>query len=417
MDIDQGVPPLMEQPAPPAGSSAAKPHRWLNWKVTGAFLATGFVAMFFLVSPRGKSEVESTASSTATVAVVKVGREDLAREVNVDAELRPYQDIDVRAKVAGFVQSITVDVGDRVQEGQLLAILEIPELKEEIDHAEAVEKRSEEEVKRARAAHAEVHLGYERLAAAAKAQPNLIAQQDIDTGAAKDQTAEYALSAAEQEVRVAHSDVMKLKAKLDYSRITAPFAGVIAKRYADQGDFIQGGTSPSTQAMPLVHLVQVDKLRLVIPVSVSDVPEIQVGYPVEVHVGATGKTLSLPVSRFSREMDTATRKMHTELEVPNADLSLIPGMYASVVFQFDRRAKALTIPVEAISQAVHPTAYVVNQKGEIEERQLSLGLETPEKREVLSGLNENELVMIGNRSQVKPGQKVQPRPAEIAALK
>jgi RND family efflux transporter MFP subunit len=348
------------------------------------------------------------------VAVSKVTREDLAEELVCNAELRPYQEIDLHAKVAGYLENISVDIGDRVQAGQLLATIEVPELADDIQRAKAALARNEQEVARAQAGYEEAHQVYTRLAAVDKAQPNLIAQQELDAAVEKDRASASALAATKAEVDVSRAEIAKLQTMLKYTHIVAPFSGVITRRYADPGALIQAGISSSTQALPLVRLSQNNRLRLDIPVSVSYVSRINIGDPVEIRVVSCAKSLTGIIARSTRKVDTTTRTMDVEVDVPNDDLKLIPGMYASVSVRIDHRDKALAVPVEAVSRQTTATVFVVNKNNKIEERVVSLGLETPQKLEVLSGLDENELVMIGNRTQVKPGQLVEPKPIEQA---
>jgi RND family efflux transporter MFP subunit len=383
----------------------------LHWRVAWVvLLALIFIPVWRGITTHAKPQKAGVPSRPPQpVAVAKVTREDLSQELVCDGELRPYQEIDLHAKVAGFLQSITVDIGDRVEAGQLLATIEIPELRDDIIAAEARHKSSEQEVARAQAAYEEAHLVFTRLSAVDKAQPNLVAQQELDAARAKDLTTASALAAAKAQVDVAHAEINKLETMFKYSRITAPFAGVITRRYADPGALIQAGTSSSTQALPLVRLSQNDRLRLDIPVSVTYVSRIQRGDPVEIRVDSLKTKLTGTIARSTRKIETATRTMEVEVDVPNADLSLIPGMYASVVLRLEHRANALVIPVEAVSRQKSCTVLVVNQNGHIEERTIGVGLETPRKVEVLSGLKENDLVMIGSRTQIKPGQLVQPK--------
>jgi len=183
--------------------------------------------------------------------------------------LRPYQEIELHAKVSGFVQNITVDVGDHVKEGQLIAELELPEVEHDLDHALASQRHAAQQIRRAQAAWDDAHLTLDRMASVEKAQPNLIAQQDIDTATAKERGAEADLAAAREQESAAAAEVNKLKTMLQYARITSPFEGVVTKRYADKGALIQAGTSSSTQAMPLIRLSQNNSLRLVFPVWLS----------------------------------------------------------------------------------------------------------------------------------------------------
>lgn len=389
---------------------------FLNWKtlVPAAIVAAG---LGFWSSSRGNAHATPAPDSDmVTVAVARVIRQDLAKNQNFEAEFRPYQEIDLHAKVAGFVKSINVDIGDRVKEGDLLATLEIPELVEDLEKATALLHRDEEEIKRAAAAHNEAHGVFTRISSVNQTKPNLIAQQDLDGAQAKDQTTEAALAAARQEVQVAQAEVKKLKAIADYCKITAPFSGVITKRFADEGALVQGGVTPSASAMPLVRLSQIDTLRLVFPVSVSYVAHVQLGDSVGVRIPGMDKNITGKICRFTRKVDTATRTMDAEVDLPNPDLSLIPGVYAAVDFKLDRREKVLTIPTEAISRQKSNTVFVLNPAGEIEERAVTLGLETPNRLEVVEGLQENDLVMLGSRSQVKPGQKVQPKLMEMGSL-
>jgi RND family efflux transporter MFP subunit len=336
------------------------------------------------------------------VAVAVVTREDLFKEITIQAEFRPYQEIDLHAKVAGFLQKINVDIGDYVKAGDLIGVLEVPELDDDLARAMAAKQRAESDFK-------EAHLSYARLVSVNQSRPNLVAQQDLDIAEAKDSATAAAVAAAE-------ADAKKFRTLADYTRITAPFSGVITKRYADPGALIQAGTSSDTQTKPLIRLSENDRLRLDFPVSAAYADAINVGDPVEIRIDSTDLPMTGVIARFSRRIAMETRTMETEVEVPNPGLKLIPGMYATVVLKLQRRPHALSIPVEAVSGTVRRTVFVVNRSQEIEERPVQLGLETPTRFEVLSGLQEGERVMIGNRSQVRIGQKVAAQPVSNSIL-
>jgi RND family efflux transporter MFP subunit len=361
------------------------------------------------------AEAKKEATNPATVAVAKTSREDLSRGWSLAAGFRPYQEIDVHPKVAGYMNAIYVDVGDRVKRGQVLATLEIPELKQELQQAAAAVKRSEAEAKhaqneieRSESAHTAVHSSYIRLAAVLKSRPNLVAQQEIAA-------AKAALAAAEEQVSVSKANMERIQALLDYSKITAPFSGVITKRYADTGAMIQAGTASQTQAMPVVRLSQNDRLRLVLPVPESIIPRVRIGSAVEVKVATLDRTFEGRVARFTGKLDTATRTMDTELDVPNPELILMPGMYAYATLTIERREHALSVPVMAVSNRDNRTTLmVVNSEDRLEERIVTVGIETPNKVEILSGLRENELVVVGSRAQFKAGERVTPKVVQIA---
>ena len=366
------------------------------------------------------SKHEEAAVEAPAVAVVKVVVGDLSREIVLTAEFKPFQSIDVMAKVAGYVKSINVDVGSRVQAGQLLATLEIPEMADDLARAKAMIERSQAEVTRARddlqrtqSVRDIAHLTYSRLANVSKEQPGLVAQQEIDDAQSKDQVAEAqiaaaqsALSAAQQQVHVSDAELARVNTMFNYTKVMAPFAGVITKRYADTGSMIQAGTASQTQAMPVVQLAENTLLRLVLPVPESAVATVHVGQPVEVRVPTLKRSFTGKVSRFADSLEMDTRTMHTEVDVPNPDWVLIPGMYAEVNLGLDRREHVVTIPVTAVHDG---RAYVVTADNRIEIRTIETGLQTADQVEIRSGLKENEMVVVGNTAGLRVGAAVTPK--------
>ncbi len=363
-----------------------------------------------------------------TVAVAKASIEDLSHALVLTAEFKPFQEIDVMAKVAGYVKKIYVDVGDRVGVGQLLATLEIPEMGDDMTRAEASVERSgsevaraKDEVQRAESAHQMTHLAYERISTVSKTRPGLVAQQEIDDARGRDLVSEAqvaatksALASAIQQVNVNKADQGRAKTMFEYTRVTAPFAGVITKRYADTGSMIQAGTASQTQAMPLVKLSQNSLLRLILPVPESAVPRVHVGQQVDVRVPTLDRNFPGRVARFSEKVQPSTRTMETEVDVPNASLLLIPGMYAEVNLTMDRRAGALAIPLAAAGES---KVMVVTADNRLEVRKVELGIETANFVEVRSGLKEGEMVVIGNTGGLQAGQQVKPKVTSMVASK
>lgn len=376
-----------------------------------SFIALAIASLGWTASPAGAAEK----TEATVVAAVKVSRGEIYRDVAFDAELRPYQEVELHARVTGYLDSLNVDAGDSVKENQVIAILDVPELKIEIENALAGERRAKAEVARAQATFDEAHAAYTRITKTSEAQPQLIAQQDLDAAKAKDRTAAAALDAAIEQANVASTEVKKLRTMADYTQIVAPFAGVITKRYADSGALIQAGTSSGT--LPLVRLSRNDKLRVAFPVSVSYVARINVGDSVEIRIGSINRNFSGTVARFSRKVETATRTMEAEVDLENADLSLIPGVYATAVVKIDRRADAVIAPIEAVSRdkSGAATVYVIKDR-KIEERTVKVGVETPSRIEIVSGLQPEELVMIGSRTQTAPGQTVETKLVEITSM-
>ena len=366
------------------------------------------VVLWAEVSKGSKVHHQSVAAEGAaprTVPIVKAGRETLTKDISLYGEFRPYQEILVHAKVSGYVWSIGVDIGDHVQEGQPLAKLEIPELNDDLNRASAVLAKSQEEVKRSEANYRDAHLAYQRLLEVAKSHPTMVAQQELDAAKDKDAEMEGTLGSDRENVHESQAELGRIQTMVDYATISAPFSGVITKRFADVGALIQAGTASDTQAMPLVELAEDSLLRLDFPVPESAVPEIHMGGPVEVTVDALHETFPGKIARYSGRVDVSTRKMETEVDVPNPNGRLTPGMYATVRLVLEQSKNALTVPLQAVTLGQKPTVVVLNGKHRLEQRDVTLGLQTPDKVEIRSGLADNELVLVGDRAGIQLGQK------------
>jgi RND family efflux transporter MFP subunit len=360
------------------------------------------------------------------VPVAKAARADLATEVILTAEFQPYQQIDVMAKVAGYVSSIKVDIGDRVREGQRLAVLEIPEMEDDlaranaaVDQADAEIATARDELSRAEAAHEMAHLSYTRIGDVSRREPGLVPRQEVDEAHSHDLVSEAQVSAAqsslhtaEQRARVARAERARLETLHKYTAISAPFNGVVTKRYANEGAMIQAGTSSQTQAMPIVQLSQNDLLRLILPVPESVVSIVHVGEEVDVRVTSLGETFRGRVARFAEKIQESTRTMDTEVDVRNPDLRLIPGMYAEVRLRVEEHAHALAVPLDAVDRSgASPRVYTV-AAGVVHIAPVTLGLESAQRVEIASGLEEGTMVVVGRRAGLQEGEKVEPRPVE-----
>ncbi|MEP7361888.1 MAG: efflux RND transporter periplasmic adaptor subunit [Acidobacteriota bacterium] len=376
------------------------------------------------------TEARASAEKPASIAVVRAERRALSRSMELAAEFRAYQEVDVHAKVAGFLKNIAVDMGDRVQAGQVIATLEVPEFAEEFLEASAKEKRSEldvvrarSEVNRAQATFDITKISLGRIEGAAKARPQMIAQQEIDTIAARFHEAEAqlatskaALAALEQQVHVSSASSARVKTMIGYLRIVAPFSGVVTKRYADTGAMIQAGTASQSQALPVVRIAQVDRLRLNLPVPESFVSRIRVGNPVEVRVDSLQRVFQGRVARFAGELKASTRTMDTEVDIDNGGGLIRPGMYGYASLALESRPDALAVPVQAVSRGLTTSVMVVNTKGRIEDRSVKIGLETPNYSEVLSGIQEGDLVVTGSHAGLKAGTPVSPKIVAVSEV-
>ncbi len=370
----------------------------------------------------------TTESSALYAAVVPVKRETVANSLSIAGQFIPYQNVELHAKVAGYIKHIYVDIGDHVHTGQVLAVLEVPEMVAQVDaakaavhHAQEEIQRAQSEVYRAQADNVALHANAVRLVDTDKARPGLIAQQELDDATAKDRAsqaqvdaAKSSLGAARQQLEVAKADQQHYSALNDYATITAPYDGVVTWRYADTGALVQAGTS-NTSGLPVVTVAQSDLLRLRIPVPESLASKVRIGDSADVKVQATGEHFTGKVTRFTDALDPATRTMQVEIDVPNQNYRLQPGMYAYVNLLANSRPDALTIPVTAILRSDNKTSVLVlDSQDRVHVRRVDLGVESPNRVEVLGGLNEGERVIVGNLGAYQEGQVVKPRPALFA---
>ena len=378
--------------------------------VGGLFVVAGVVGLLLRA---GRS---NTSGSVPTVAVIKASRESLKQTLTLTAEFRPYQQVSLHAKVAGYVQSIPVDIGDHVKAGDLIAHLDVPELTNEVEKDRAALKASRADAERVEANYEEAHLPYQRLQSVAQGHPKLVAQQEVDNARAKDQSAAGALAATKQHVDECTAELHKTEALVNYADITAPFDGVITHRYADLGALIPAGTSSNTQAMPVVDLAEDGRLRLVFPVPESAVSKIKVGASVTISVGALNESFTSAVSRFADKLDRDTRTMSTEADVENPDGRFKPGMYGDVTLIIAERKNVVTVPVEAVSVDKHKsTALMVDRKGIVRALSVTLGMQTAERFEVKSGLLPGDMVIVGSRAGIQPGTRVDPKVTTLTA--
>lgn len=375
---------------------------------------------------------EQKENSSAPIApVATVVRAPLTNVLHVAGVFLPYQEVELHAKVAGYIRHINVDIGDKVRAGQVLATLDVPELNAQVVGAEAGVRQSQEQITRARsevlraqADYAALKAQADRLRQVSDAKPGLIAQQEMDDAQAKEraaaaqvEAAKAAQNAMQQQLGVSQASHQQVSAMVDYSRITAPFSGVVTSRYADTGSLIQAGTSNAASA-PVVKIAQVDTLRLRLPVPAALVPFVRVGDTAQVRVDALNRTFAGNVTRSSGALDTATRSMQVEIDVPNRDGSLTPGMYADVTLNIQRSGDALVVPIQAVDQSgPQPFALVVDSANKVDKRAVHVGIATANRIEVVSGLQAGERVIVANLSSFAPGQTVVPKQSSMGAMK
>lgn len=363
-----------------------------------------------------KAEAEN-GGAPLPAAVVKVTRRNLSSDLEIASEFLPFQEIDVYAKVSGYIQKLYVDWGSHVRQGQLLAVLEIPELQQQIQEDKATVERASEELNRSQSAYNVADITYKRLADVQKTRPELVAQQDIDVAQGKDLEAGAAVSSSKQALAAASATLSKDQALFEYARMTAPFDGVVTKMFAYTGALLPAGTSSNIGNSALCHLSQNNLLRLVIPVPERAVPDVRIGESVNVNVSGLERTFEGKVVLVSGQIDLTTRTMHTEVQVPNPTYQIIPGMYAAVKLPLHTASDVLVLPVQAVANAGEGRGRVllVDSENKIEPRDVILGLQTADDVEITSGLHEGDLVIFGEQGQFKPGEVVKPTVVKASA--
>jgi RND family efflux transporter MFP subunit len=352
-----------------------------------------------------------------------VSRAALSNQLQIAGEFLPYQEVELHAKVAGYIRRINVDIGDRVKKGEVLATLDVPELEAQVQGATAGVRQTQEqitraqsEVLRAQAGYDDLHAEAQRLEQVSRAQPGLIAQQELDDAMAKDRAAaadvdaaKSALSATRQQLGVSQADQQRYSSLADYSRITAPFNGVVTWRYADTGALIQAGTS-NAGSMPVVKLAEIDILRLRLPVPESLASYVRIGDAAQIQVQALGKSFSGKVTRDTASFDPSTRTMQVEIDVPNRAGDIQPGMYAQVTLDVRRASDALTVPVQAVDMTGgEPMVMLVDSSNHVERRPVQIGISTANRTEIVSGLKQGDKVIAANLPSYQPGELVSPK--------
>jgi RND family efflux transporter MFP subunit len=384
------------------------------------------IAIMLLVHSLGDANANKVDEPGQRVApVVVVGRGPLENVITLTGEFRPFQQVDVHAKVAGYVRHIFVDVGDKVSTGQVLAILEVPELNAQVMGAQADIRRSQDairraqsEIERAESTHQAYHAAYTRLKQASEERPGLVAEQELDDSLAKDQETDAqirstraALAESQNQLGMAQATLERLSALQAYSHITSPFAGVVTKRYVDTGALISAGTSSETQSQPVVQLAEWSLFRLVIPVPESAVPMIHLGSIVQVHVLDLNRDFQGRVSRFADALNEETRTMHTEIDVENPQDTLTAGMYAEVKLALQGKKDALTVPVQAVVQEGNEHyVLALDDQNRVQKRNVELGEQTSTAVEIVHGLSEKDRVISAGQSDYAIGEVVKPKP-------
>lgn len=325
-----------------------------------------------------------------TVAAVHPQRADAVRTLSLPGDLIGRSETDLYAKVTGYLLHIDVDKGDWVRKGQVLAEVEVPELAQRL--------------RRAQANLAVRRVTYERLERVWNTDRRLLAREDVDV--------------AHGEFEQAQAAVEELEARMGYTRIIAPFDGVVTARYVDAGALIEanghadGSGTPAEQRrrsgpVPVVSLADIDRLRVYVYVPEAAAALVRRGEPATVRLREfPGRTFSGAVVRFATALDLATRTMLTEVDLDNHDHALYPGMYADVTLELARHPDAVRVPATAVGSRGDEQFVFVVRDGVLDEVPVATGIASGDWVEIASGLDEREPVVAHVSPTLTAGAKV-----------
>ena len=334
-----------------------------------------------------KPEVPPPAPSPITVQTVLPRRGEIARNITLPTfRILAYQAATMYAKVPGYLKALTVDKGDTVQAGQLLGEIEVPELL-----ADEIQYEAETEVART---------NYDRMAQARQKAPDLVVPQTVDD-----------LRGAWE---VAQAKLQRTRTLLQYSRLVAPFTGVVTARFVDPGAYIPAATSgTSAQNAAVVTLMDFSRMRIQVFVPEQEVPFITNGVPAQATVEELpGKSFKGSVTRFANALDEATKTMLAEIEMPNPTRALRPGMYASVQLEVERKKDALLVPAQALLVEKAGSSVFALAEGKAKKTPVRTGFNDGVNVEITDGVKPGQPVILIGKQALNDGQPVNPAEAK-----
>ena len=352
-----------------------------------------------------KSQPPPAAAAVETVAVVS---QRLNTTVSLPAQLLPYETVDVYPRVTGFIETIRVDRGSRVRKGDLLVRLSAPELVAQRAQAEAGLRGAESQLVSAQAKLASDQGTYLHLASAAKT-PGVVAENDLLVANQTAAADKGAVAAAESNVKAARETLRSISQIESYLAIDAPFNGVVTTRNLHPGALV-GPTSGQAGAMPIVQLVDTDRLRLIVPVPEAEAGEMKNGQAVAYSVPAyPAQVFHAPIARISHDVDTRTRTMPVELDVRNANGRLSPGSFATVMWPVRRTYATLFVPLTAVTSDQQHTFVIRVRDGKAEWVTVQTGQAVNGNTEVFGDLHPRDQVVKTASDSIRNGQEVTTR--------
>ncbi|GAB3801419.1 efflux RND transporter periplasmic adaptor subunit [Spirosoma humi] len=339
---------------------------------------------------REEKEETKKADAPTAVEVFPLQRGKLASSLQVPGELVAFRDVDIYAKVSGYIKSLKADVGTEVKQGQLLALAEAPELSAQLSSAESKLKAQE-------ALSIASKANYERILEASKFS-GAVSKNDVDQALAKRNADLAQLEAAKS----AYREVADLK---KYLEIRAPFNGIISARNASTGAYI--GPAGKGSEFPLFVLTEQKRLRLVI-----SIPEAYTGY-VDMNDQVTFNVKAFPDQKFTGQvkrqagaLDKRLRSERVEVDVINNDKKLLPGMVAEVNVPLPTKNNTFIVPKSAIVNSTTGVFVIKVVNGKAEWVPIKRGLEADEKVEIFGPLTEGDQLIKSANEEIRDGSPV-----------
>lgn len=340
--------------------------------------------------------------------IVRVTEQPLNVPLSLPGELTAHQSVAIFSRVTGFVKAVRVDRGSLVRAGDVLVVLDAPELVAQRGEAQSKLQAAEAQLAAARARADADASTFERLKAAS-AIPGVVAGNDVVIAEKAAEASRSQVLATQQGVEAARQAANAVRDLEGYLRVTAPFDGVVTERNVHPGALV-GPSSGATAPSPLLRVVQTRQLRLVVPVPEAFTSDLRPGPRVAFSVAAfPGQAFEGTVARIARSIDVPTRTMAVELDVDNSDGRLAPGTFCQVKWPVNRPRPSLFVPSGSVTSTTDRTFVVRIRGGKAEWVDVKTGLTTGPLVEVFGDLKAGDEVAGRGTDELKPGTEVRPR--------
>jgi RND family efflux transporter MFP subunit len=348
-------------------------------------------------------ETQTAATLLPAVDVVVVRNAKGAGSLTLPGETAAWYESTIYARVSGYVAKWYVDIGDQVKSGQLLALIDTPELDAELLAAKAKLQVSLAQVKVKQADAAFATSTYARWRDSPK---GVVSEQEREDKKAGDSSALAQLEAARAQVNFDQADVDRLTAFEQFKRVTAPYAGTIVERRIDIGNLVTAGSSNSTTS--LYRMAQDDPIRVFVDVPQSAAPDLmRVGVPAKISTNdLSGQTIAGRITRTSDAIDPKARTFRAELDIPNPDRRLVAGLYVQVEFQLQNSGMSQVPAAALVFSAGGPKVALVTSDGTVRFHPVTIGRDDGDKVELSSGVTDGERLVLNISNQIAEGEKV-----------